>query len=88
MATKTKLLLESLRTADGGRVVCNVMTPDGLLRQSVIEKSFFEEFAVGTPSQVMNNPQRQLRIVQENAQYLESEAERLWQQGQQALVIR
>lgn len=85
MNTKTKLLLETLRMADGGRVVCEVMTPDGLMRQSVIERSFFEEFAA---SPAAPTPARQMRIVQENADYLATEAERLWQQGQQDLVIR
>lgn len=88
--TPTKLLLETLRLADGGRVVCNVQMPDGAVRQSVIESSFFEEFQApamaNRAGQTSTN--RQLRIVQDNIGYLEAEAEKLWQQGQMQLVIR
>lgn len=82
----TKLLLETLRLADGGRVVCEVSAPDGSRAVSVIEASFFEEF-IGGPKAEMT-PQRQSRIVRENMGYLESEAERLWRQGARELVIR
>ena len=87
--TNTKLLLETVRLADGGKVVCNVQTPDGAVRRSVIEQSFFEEFQGVAPNRAAQGTHtRQLRIVQENVGYLEAEAERLWQQGQSELVIR
>jgi hypothetical protein len=87
--TNTKLLLETLRLADGGKVVCAVQTPDGAVRQSVIEQSFFEEFQ-GAPlaRAAQTSAPRQLRIVADNVGYLEAEAERQWQQGQTQLVIR
>jgi hypothetical protein len=87
--TATKLLLETLRLADGGKVVCAVQTPDGTVRQSVIEQSFFEEFQ-GAPvrAAAQASASRQMRIVADNLGYLEAEAERLWQQGQTQLVIR
>jgi hypothetical protein len=87
--TATKLLLETLRLADGGKVVCAVQTPDGTVRQGVIEQSFFEEFQ-GAPvaRAASTSAPRQMRIVQDNVGYLEAEAERLWQQGQTQLVIR
>ena len=81
----TKLLLETLRMADGGKVVCEVKSPDGVLR-SVIEQSFFEDF-MGVPNPELT-PQRQSRIVEENIAYLEAEAERLWLMGNRELVIR
>jgi hypothetical protein len=86
----TKLLLETLRLADGGRVVCAVQTPDGVVRQSVIAPSFFEEFQATVPANraAEATHTRQLRIVNDNVSYLEGEAERLWQQGQSELLIR
>lgn len=83
--TKTKLLLETLRLADGGKVVCDMQAPSGERLTSVIEQSFFAEFTA-TPTTL--NPKRQLQIIQDNTGYLESEAERLWNAGQRELVIR
>lgn len=80
----TKLLLNTLRVADGGKVVCDVSTPDGSKATSVIEQSFFAEF---NPT-AANSPQRQLRIVQDNVDYLETEAQRQWAMGQTDIVIR
>ena len=81
-----KLLLETLRLADGGKVVCEVMTAEGDLVKSMIEPSFFEEF-VAAPNMQMS-AQRQNRIVRENVSYLEHEAERLLGLGYKELVIR
>jgi hypothetical protein len=83
--SRTKLLMETLRLATGGRVACDVQAPSGERVSGFIEQSFFEEFSA-TPGQL--NPKRQLQIIQDNADYLETEAERLWQQGQRELVIR
>lgn len=81
-----KLLLETLRMADGGRVVCDVAVPDGAVVQSVIEKSFFEEFAaVSVPNLTT---QKKARIVNDNVAYLEAEADRQWHAGMRELVIR
>lgn len=81
-----KFLLETLRLADGGKVVCEVMTPEGDLVKSMIEQSFFEDF-MGVPQPNLT-PQKQSRIVHDNVSYLESEAERLLQLGHRELVIR
>ncbi|MFN7163047.1 MAG: hypothetical protein ACK5VJ_00795 [Pseudomonadota bacterium] len=83
--TRTKMLLETLRLANGGKVVCDMQTPNGERLTSIIEQSFFEEFS-STPAAL--NPKRQLQIIQDNTGYLESEAERLWNAGQRELVIR
>lgn len=83
--SRTKLILETLRLADNGRVVCDMQAPSGERLNSIIEKSFFEEFTA-TPANL--NPKRQLQIIQDNAEYLETEAERLWNAGQRELVIR
>lgn len=81
-----KLLLQTLRVADGGKVVCEVSAPDGSVVQGVIDQSFFEDFT-GTPRPQLT-PQRQSRIVEENISYLEAEAQRLWDMGSRELVIK
>lgn len=82
--SSAKLLLQTIRMADGGRVVCEVSTPDGGVVQGVIEPSFFEDF-IGTP-QPQLTPQKQSRIIEENAAYLEAEAERLWRIGDRVII--
>jgi hypothetical protein len=84
-----KLLLDTLKVADNGRVECNVSTPDGV-RKGVIEASFFEEFvSAGTQNRVAAlSPARQVRIVQENVAYLEQRTADLWARGERSLVIR
>lgn len=81
-----KLILESLRLADGGRVECSVATPDGTVMQGVIENAFFEDF-MGMPNPDLT-PVKRGRIVQDNIAYLEGEAERQWQMGSRELIIR
>ena len=82
----TKLILDSLRLADGGRVECQMMAPDGTILRGVIEQSFFQEF-VTAPNEVIR-PEKQGRIVQDNLAYLEEVGDRLWREGNQELVIR
>lgn len=82
---KLKLLQETLRLADGGRVVCTAQAPDGSLVSGVIEQSFFEDF-MGVPKPVLT-PQRQARIVMDNVDYIEQEAGRLWQAGNRGEVV-
>jgi hypothetical protein len=86
MANTAKLLMETLRLADGGKVVCQVATPDGGVVQGVIEQSFFEDF-MGMPEPKLS-PQKQGRIISENIKYLEGEADRQWRLGSRELVIR
>lgn len=81
-----KFLLETMRLADGGRVECSVATPDGTVVQGIIEQSFFDEF-VGAPQQVLT-PVKRGRIVQDNIDYLEGEAERLWREGRREIHIK
>jgi hypothetical protein len=84
-----KLLLDTLKVADNGRVECSVITPDGV-RKGVIEASFFEEFlSAGTQNGATAlSPARQVRIVQDNVTYLEQRTAELWARGERALVIR
>jgi hypothetical protein len=81
-----KLMLETLRMADGGRVVCDVATPEGELVKAMIEHSFFEDF-MGSPQPNLT-VQKQDRIVRDNVGYLEAEVERQLQLGSRELVIR
>lgn len=86
MSVGVKLLLDTLRTVDGGKVVCEVLTPEGTVVRGSIEQSFFEDF-MGVP-QPQLSAQRQNRIVQENVHYLETEAARLLEMGFKEVVIR
>jgi hypothetical protein len=86
MPNIAKLLTETLQLADGGKVECDVVTPDGTVTRSVIEQSFFDEF-VGAPNQHLS-PKQQTRIVNDNVEYLEAEVERQWRMGNRELVIR
>lgn len=81
-----KLLLDTLRTVDGGKVVCEVLTPEGTVVRGSIEQSFFEDF-MGSPQPDLS-AQRQSRIVRENVDYLETEAARLLRLGFKEVVIR
>jgi hypothetical protein len=82
-----KLLLETLRLANGGSVVCDVSTSDGAIINGVIEQTFFEEFAAMPQSKALS-AQRHVQIVRDNLGYLEAEAERQWSAGMRELVIR
>ena len=81
-----KLLLDSLRLADDGKVQCRVTAPDGTVMEGVIEQSFFEEFMT-SPTDTIDG-QRKGRIIQQNIDYLEGQADRLWREGNRELVIR
>lgn len=83
--SQTKLLLDSIRQADGGRVECTVSTPSGVVR-GVIEESFFEDF-MGQPKPQLTPVQRQ-RIVRENAEWFQTEADRQLRMGNRQVVIR
>ena len=87
--SNTKLLLETLRMADGGRVECSVSTPDGLVR-GVIENSFFADFLGVSEEQAMEQltQARQNRIIMDNVSYFEEEADRLCRLGNRELVIK
>lgn len=88
MATMTgpRFLLDTLKTVDGGKVVCEVLTPDGAVVRGSIEQSFFEDF-MGVPEPRLSD-ERRTRIVQDNVDYLEAEARRLLQLGFKDVVIR
>ena len=77
--------METLRQADGGKVVCTVATPEGPV-QGTIASSFFEEFT-GTES-VQMTEQRRLRIINENVGYLETQAAAQLRMGHREVVIR
>jgi hypothetical protein len=81
-----KLLLDTLKTVDGGKVVCEVLTPEGTVVRGAIEQSFFEDF-MGVPEPRLSD-ERKSRIVQENVAYLEGEATRLLHLGFKEVVIR
>lgn len=86
MPNIAKLLMETLRLADGGKVECDIVTPDGTRTRGVIEQSFFEEF-MGAPG-VKLTPVQQGRIVRDNVDYLEGEVDRQWRMGSREVVIR
>lgn len=79
-----KLDLRSLQ-ADGGRVECTFVTPDGKAVRGAIEKSFFDEFLT-QPAQTLS-PVRTQRIVAENEAYLVGEAERQLRMGHRNITI-
>lgn len=81
-----RILLDSLRLADDGKVECRVEAPDGSVVQGVIEQTFFEEFMT-SPTDQIDGP-RKGRIIQQNIEYLETQAERLWHAGSRELVIK
>lgn len=81
-----KLLLDSLKLADGGKVECRVAAPDGTVLRGVIEESFFEEF-VAAPGAPMTAVKKG-RIVHDNLAYLEAEADKQWRMGSRELIIR
>lgn len=84
--TTAKLLLDTVKLADGGRVECSVAAPDGSVVKGVIEQAFFEDF-MGMPEPRLSLAQRG-RIVQDNLDYFEREATRQWQLGNRDLIIR
>lgn len=82
--SSVKLDLKSLR-ADGARVECTFVTPEGRAVRGAIEKSFFEEFLT-EPKQVLS-PIRTQRIVSDNESYLSAEAERQLRMGHRNITI-
>ncbi len=93
----TKLLLETLKNADDGRVECSVATPDGTIVQGVIEQSFFEEFVMAQPAAPKSGgaeaaqraeQARQQRIVRDNARFFEGEFDKQWRMGGRKFVLR
>lgn len=80
-----RILLETLRQADGGKVVCTVATPEGPV-QGTISPSFFEEFT-GTETPQLTE-QRRLRIINENMGYLETQAAYQLRMGHREVIIR
>ncbi len=81
-----KLLLNTVRLADGGKVECHVAAPDGTVVTGVIEQAFFEDF-MGMPDPKLTLAHRG-RIIQDNIDYFEREAARQWQMGKRDLIIR
>ncbi len=81
-----RILLETLRQADGGKVVCTVATPEGPV-QGTISSSFFEEFTGGT-EQPQLTEQPRLRIINENVGYLEPQAASQLRMGHREVIIR
>lgn len=83
----TKLLLETIRQADSGTVTCVLQTDRGEVR-GTIEQSFFEEFfGAPAPTQQVSTARAQ-RVLQDNQNWLEAEAERQLTLGAQEIVIR
>lgn len=80
-----RILQETLRQADGGRVEFTVATAEGPVH-GIIEQNFFEDF-MGTPSPQLSH-QRRMRIITENVGFLESEAARQLRLGNREVVIR
>jgi hypothetical protein len=93
-----KLLLDTLQTADDGRVECSVAAPDGSILQGVIEQSFFDEFMMAQPVAAARvtdvdgmkraERARQQRIVRENTDFLEGEFDKQWRMGGRVFVLR
>lgn len=81
-----RILLDTLRLADNGKVQCHVAAPDGTVVQGVIEASFFDEFMTSPLDKI--DTKRKGRIIQDNVDYLEEQADRLWREGNRELVIR
>lgn len=80
-----RLLLNSIREADGGSVEYTVETTTGEKVSGVIEQTFFEEFKVA--NQPMTG-QRKERITVENADYIEEMARRQIRIGLPAVTIK
>lgn len=80
-----KILQDTLRQADGGRVTCSLLTDDGRIN-GVIEQTFFDDFMNQTGETL--TPAKKLRIVAENMTFLESEAAKQLRLGHREVVIR
>ena len=80
-----KLLQDTLRQADGGRVTCSLLTDDGRIT-GIIEQTFFDDF-IGQPG-VELSAAKKMRIVAENMSFLESEAAKQLHLGQREVIIR
>lgn len=82
---QTKLLLNSIREADGGAVEYVVQTQTGEKVRGVIEDAFFQEFKVTNQSMT---GQRKERIAVENADYIEEMANRQIRIGLGEVIIK
>lgn len=83
--TSVKILKETLRMVDGGRVVCTAETTEGARVESTIEASFFEDF-MGTPNPKLSF-EHKARIVMDNLAYFEKEVARQMGNGHQTDVV-
>ncbi len=82
---QSKLLLNSIREADGGSVEYMVQTQSGEKVRGTIENAFFQEFKV--TNQDMTG-QRKERIAVENADYIEEMANRQIRIGLPEVTIK
>jgi|GEM_PF-2109236 len=82
---QSKLLLNSIREADGGSVEYMVQTQSGEKVRGTIENAFFQEFKV--INQDMTG-QRKERIAVENADYIEEMANRQIRIGLPEVTIK
>ncbi|PIZ31705.1 MAG: hypothetical protein COY40_01365 [Alphaproteobacteria bacterium CG_4_10_14_0_8_um_filter_53_9] len=83
----SKLVLESIKKADSGTVTCTLQTPGGPV-QGVIEETFFQEF-FGNPTVAQTlSDTRTKRVLEENQNWLEAEADKQLASGARAIVIR
>ncbi|PZP39437.1 MAG: hypothetical protein DI585_04140 [Pseudomonas fluorescens] len=80
-----KILLDSLRLADGGRVECRIATPDGKIVDGAIEQAFFEDF-MGVPNPRIGVAHMK-EILANNLDYFEKVAEQQWNMGSREVVI-
>lgn len=82
---RTKLLLDSIKDADGGMVEYTVQTEQGEQVRGKIEQTFFDDFKVR--GQKMTNERKQ-RIARDNADYIEEIAGRQIRIGMGEVVIK
>jgi hypothetical protein len=82
-----KVLQDTLRQADDGRVTCTLLTDSGRI-EGIIEESFFEDFLLQPLPDGGLTPARKLRIVAENSAFLESEAAKQLRLGHREVIIR
>jgi hypothetical protein len=78
-----KILKETLKVADGGRVECTVLAGDRLVR-GIIENTFFEDILGQSNAPA---PQK-LALSSANLNYLEQVATHQLDAGEQEVIIR
>ena len=79
----TKVLPNSFKIADGGKVECEIVSNEKVYR-GVIEQSFFEDFFGNQPA----NTQQKLKATEDNMRYFAQMAEKQINEGEQTVVIR